>query len=51
MTDREKELLNIIREHDNPEQALNIAVHIILEFLEQDGSSQEQPVAYLQELV
>ena len=51
MTDRERELLNIVREHNNPEQALNLAIHIILEFLKQDGSSQEQPVAYLQELV
>lgn len=44
MTNNEKELLTIIRAHNNPERAVEISLKIILEFLEQDGSSQEQPV-------
>lgn len=44
MKDNERELLNLIRKHDNPERALEIALNIILEFLAQDGSSQERPV-------
>lgn len=44
MTDNERELLHIIHHHDNPEQALEIALKIIIEFLEQDESSQEPPV-------
>lgn len=45
MTSNEKELIHIIREHDDPEHAVEIAIKTILAFLEQDGSSQEQPVA------
>jgi hypothetical protein len=45
MTNNEKELLNIIRNHGDTEEALNIAINIIIEFLAQDESSQEQPVA------
>ena len=41
MTDYEKELLYIIRTHDNPEQALEIAIDIILAVLEQSESCQE----------
>lgn len=48
MTENEKELLYIIRNHDNPEQALNIAVQTIISFLEQHGSSQEPSVADVQ---
>lgn len=33
MTDNEKELLNIIRSHDNPEQAVKIALDLIFDFL------------------
>ena len=43
MTDNEKELISLVRNHSNPEKALEVAIKIILEFLEQDGSSQEQP--------
>ena len=49
MTDNERELLHIIHQHDNPEQALEIALKIIVEFLEQDESSQVQPVVCPQE--
>ena len=41
MTDHEKELLYIIRTHDNPEQALEIAMQTIIAFLEQHEPSQE----------
>lgn len=51
MTDREKELLTIVREHNDPEQALTIAIHTIVEFLKQDESSQEPLPACPPELV
>lgn len=50
MTENEKELLYIIRTHDDPQQALEIATRIILSFVEQHESSQAQSVAYQQEL-
>ena len=50
MTANEQELINIIRENDNPAQALSTAVDIIISFLKQLGSCQEQAVADLQEL-
>lgn len=50
MTNNEIELLNIIRENDNPQQALMTATVIILDFLKQHGSSQEQAPADLREL-
>lgn len=46
MTNNENELLNIIHQHSNPEKAIEIAIKTILDFLEQDGSYQEQSVAY-----
>ena len=42
MTDNEQELFNIIRSHNDTEQAVAIAIKVILEFLKQDESSQEQ---------
>lgn len=33
MTENEQELLNIIRSHDNPERAVEIAINLILDFL------------------
>lgn len=50
MTDNEMELINIIRENDNPEIALVTAVETILLYLKQHGSYQEQAVADLREL-
>lgn len=44
MTNNEKELLNIIHQHSNPEQAVEIAIKTILGFLEQHGSYQAQAV-------
>lgn len=50
MTVNEKELINLIRENDNPEIALVTAVETILSYLKLHGSSQEQAVADLREL-
>ena len=36
------ELIKLIRENDNPEQALMAAATIILGYLKQHGSSEEQ---------
>lgn len=44
------ELLNIIRENDNPEQALLTAIDIIVSFLEQSVSSQAPSPDFHQEL-
>ena len=48
MTNNEIELINIIRENDNPEQALLTAIETIILFLEQHESSQVPSVAPLQ---
>ena len=42
------ELIRLIRENDNPEQALMTATVIILGYLKQRGSSEEQAAAGLQ---
>ena len=47
MKDNEIELLNMIRENDNPEQALMTAAVIILGFLKQHESSEAQAAAGL----
>lgn len=46
MTENELELLRLVREADNVEKAIETAVNVMLEFLAQDGSSQEQPPAF-----
>ena len=51
MTNNEKELLNIIHQHSNPEQAIEIAIKTIADFLKQHGSYQELTVVSLQEQV
>ena len=51
MTDQEIELIKLIRENDNPEQALMTATVIILGFLKQHESSEEQAPACLPVLV
>ena len=51
MTDNEKELINMIRENDNPEEALMTAAVIILGFLKQHESSVVQAPVCLQALV
>ena len=49
MTANEIELINLIRENDNPEQALMTAAAVIIDFLKQHGSSEEQAAACLRE--
>ena len=49
MTEHELELLHLIRTNENPEKALEIAIHTIIEFLEQSESCQEPSVACHQE--
>lgn len=46
MTRNELELLNMIREHNNPEIALTMALDIILLYLE---PSEEQDNSYLED--
>lgn len=48
MTNNEKELLNIISQHSDKEQAIEIAIKTILGFLEQDAPYQEQAVVCAQ---
>ena len=50
MTANEIELINLIRENDNPEQALTVAVETILIYLKQHESSEGQAAACLREL-
>ena len=50
MTNNELELIKIIRENDNPEQALLTAIDIILLSLVQHESSEAPSVACLQAL-
>ncbi len=47
MTENERELITMIRENDNPEKALMTAGAIIVGFLKQLESSEEQAVAVL----
>ena len=48
MTENEIELIKMIRENDNPNQALTTAVNIILMYLTLHESSEAQAVAGLQ---
>lgn len=50
MTDNEKELINMIRENDNPGQALMTAAVIVLGYLKQHELNSEQGSVALQEL-
>ena len=49
MSENEKELLSIIRENDNPEQAMLVAVEIILGYLKRHESSGSPSSAGLRE--
>ena len=49
MTKNEIELINLIRESGNPEEAMLIATKIILDFLKQRESSEAQAPACLPE--
>lgn len=48
MTNNEIELLELIRENDNPELALMTAAVILIGLLKQHESSQQQPAVCLQ---
>ena len=49
MTNNELELLGVIRNHENPQQAILIAIDTITSFLKQLESSQEPTAVGLQE--
>lgn len=49
MTENEKELISLIRENDNPEQALMTATVIMMGFLKLHESSEAQVSVGLQE--
>ena len=49
MTDNEKKLLDLIRDHDNPEIALVIALTLICSYLAQPQSSATPSVADFRE--
>ena len=49
MTENERELINLLRENDNPEQALMTATAIILDFLKQHVTFEGQADVCLQE--
>jgi hypothetical protein len=51
MTENETTLLNMIRENDNPEQALLIAVEVILDFLNHHESVELKSSVEFPELV
>ena len=51
MTKNEKELIKLIRENDNPEEAVMTAAVIILGFLKQHESFEVQAPVCLRELV
>lgn len=50
MTANEIELINLIRDNENPDQALTTAVEVILIYLKQHESSEVQAAVCLQEL-
>ena len=50
MTANEIELIKLVRENDNSEQALITAVAIICDYLKQHESSEGQAVVVLREL-
>lgn len=49
MNANEIKLINLIRNHENPEQALSTAVKIILDYLTQPEAFEEQALPYLRE--
>ena len=50
MTHNQNELLQLIRENDNQEEAILTAINVITSFLEQCESFQAPSVDFLQEL-
>ena len=50
MTENEQKLIELIRENDNPVQAMTQAIFIVLGYLKQEQSSSAQVPAYLRGL-
>ena len=50
ITENEKQLIDLIRENVNPENAIMTATAIIIDFLKQHESSEAQAPACLREL-
>ena len=48
MNKNEKELIDMIRNNEDPKRAMVIAIDIICQYIAQHGSLQEQPAADLQ---
>ena len=49
MTDNERELVNLLRENDNPEKVASYMLNLFLDYLHTHAPSQEKPSADLQE--
>lgn len=49
MTDNEKELLNIIRSHHSPEQAIEFAIDLMIDFLAKREVPQDTSSVHLPE--
>lgn len=49
MTDKERELIELIRNHSDPAKALEVAVSVILDFLKRSESISVQAAVDLQE--
>lgn len=49
MTPNEKELLKIVREHDDPERAVEIAINLLIEFLAKHEVPQDTSSAHHRE--
>ena len=49
MTDNEKELLDIIRNHENPERAIEMALALMIDFLKPREEPPDTFSAHLQE--
>lgn len=48
MTDNERELLNIIRSHNAPDRAIDIAIGLMIDFLDEREALQDTSSARLQ---
>ena len=51
MSENETELINLIRQHENPEEALAVALKVILDFLDHPSSSASELVVASLEFV
>lgn len=49
MTDKERELIELIRNHSDPAKAIEVAVSVILDFLKRSESISVQAAVDLQE--